>query len=374
MASLPVTMCGDKILRKKVAKVTQVDNENIKLIKNMFDTMRNANGIGLAANQVGADRAIIIVDISLVEGFEEIKPIVLINPEITKYSDEKSVLEEGCLSIPDIREEVVRPKAITITYQDTDLKEHTLEADSLLARVIQHEYDHLQGILFTDLVNDESKKRLKKPLSKIKRRKIEVEYPISDSVDYQLFFNTEHRIMKIIFMGTPDFAIPSLKILVESKHEVLAVVTSPDKQRGRGQKISFTPVKKFAFENNLPVLQPEKLKNNSQLVEDLKKFDADLYVVVAFRILPPEVFNIPKFGSFNLHGSYLPKYRGAAPIQWALINGETETGLTTFKLAEKVDTGNIYLQKKVEIFKEDSLGTLHDRLSEIGATSCTRYC
>ena len=173
--------------------------------------------------------------------------------------------------------------------------------------------------------------------------------------------------MKIIFMGTPDFAIPSLKVLVESDHEVLAVVTSPDKQRGRGQKISFTPVKKFAVENNLPVIQPEKLKNNPQLVEDLKKYDADLYVVVAFRILPPEVFTIPKFGSFNLHGSFLPKYRGAAPIQWALINGETETGLTTFKLAEKVDTGNIYLQKKVEIFNEDSLGTLHDRLSEIGA-------
>ena len=173
--------------------------------------------------------------------------------------------------------------------------------------------------------------------------------------------------MKIIFMGTPDFAIPSLKILFESKHDVVAVVAAPDKQRGRGQKISSTPVKKFAVENNLPVLQPEKLKNNPQFIENLKKFDADLYVVVAFRILPPEVFNIPQFGSFNLHGSYLPKYRGAAPIQWALINGETETGLTTFKLAEKVDTGNIYLQKRVEIFNEDSLGTLHDRLSEIGA-------
>ena len=173
--------------------------------------------------------------------------------------------------------------------------------------------------------------------------------------------------MKIIFMGTPDFAIPSLKTLFESGHDVVAVVTAPDKQRGRGQKISSTPVKKFAVENNLPVLQPEKLKNNPQFVEDLKKYDADLYVVVAFRILPPEVFNIPQFGSFNLHGSYLPKYRGAAPIQWALINGETETGLTTFKLAEKVDTGNIYLQKKVGIFNEDSLGTLHDRLSEIGA-------
>ncbi|MEJ2506919.1 MAG: methionyl-tRNA formyltransferase, partial [Ignavibacteriaceae bacterium] len=173
--------------------------------------------------------------------------------------------------------------------------------------------------------------------------------------------------MKIIFMGTPYFSIPSLKSLLESKHEVVAVVTTPDKERGRGQKISFTPVKEFALKNNLPVLQPEKLKNNSQFVEELKKFDADLYVVVAFRILPVEVFSVPPKGSFNLHASLLPKYRGAAPIQWALINGETETGLTTFKLAEKVDTGNIYLKEKIEIKPDDNFESLHDRLSEIGS-------
>ena len=188
MTLLPVTVCGDKILRKKTAKVTEINNETIELITNMFDTMRNANGIGLAANQVGADKSILIVDISLVEGYEDVKPMALINPKITKYSDEKSVIEEGCLSIPDIREEVERPETITVTYQDTDLKEHTLETNRLFARVIQHEYDHLQGILFTDLVNDEAKKRIKKPLKKIKRRKIEVEYPVSDSVDYQLVF------------------------------------------------------------------------------------------------------------------------------------------------------------------------------------------
>jgi methionyl-tRNA formyltransferase len=168
-------------------------------------------------------------------------------------------------------------------------------------------------------------------------------------------------------MGTPDFSIPSLKILIESKHNVLAVVTAPDKQRGRGQKISSTPVKEYAIKQKLPVLQPDRLKNNSSFVEELKKFDADLYVVVAFRILPPEVFEIPKFGSFNLHASFLPKYRGAAPIQWALINGEIETGLTTFKLAEKVDTGNIYLQVKIEIKPDDNLETLHDKLSAEGA-------
>jgi methionyl-tRNA formyltransferase len=173
--------------------------------------------------------------------------------------------------------------------------------------------------------------------------------------------------MKIVFMGTPDFAIPSLNILIDNRHEILAVVTTPDKERGRGQKVTFTTVKQFAVENIIPVYQPEKLKGNNEFVEQMKSLYPDLFVVVAFRILPKEVFEIPKYGSFNLHGSYLPKYRGAAPIQWALINGDEETGLTTFKLAEKVDTGNIYLQEKVKINPDDNFETLHDRMSLIGA-------
>lgn len=173
--------------------------------------------------------------------------------------------------------------------------------------------------------------------------------------------------MNIVYMGTPDFSLPSLKILLPTKHNIVAVVTQIDKVRGRGQKVSFTPVKQFAVENNIPVYQPEKLKGNSEFVEQMKALQPDLFVVVAFRILPKEVFEIPNFGSFNLHASYLPKYRGAAPIQWTLINGETETGLTTFKLAEKVDTGNIYLQKKVKVYPEDDFGTLYDRMSELGA-------
>ena len=173
--------------------------------------------------------------------------------------------------------------------------------------------------------------------------------------------------MKIVFMGTPDFSLPSLKVLLESKHNILAVVTQPDKERGRGQKLSFTPVKQFAIENKIPVYQPNKLKGNQEFIGQMKALQPELFVVVAFRILPKEIFEIPRYGSFNLHGSYLPKYRGAAPIQWALINGETETGLTTFKLAEKVDTGNIYLQEKIEIFPEDNFETLHDRMSMRGA-------
>ena len=186
MPILPITVCGDKILRKKVAKVKEVDNQVIKLITDMFETMHNAKGIGLAANQVGVNKQIFVVDISVMEGYENTKPIAFINPKIIERSEETSVYEEGCLSIPDQHEEVTRPKKIIIEYQDTDLKTHTLEADELLARVIQHEYDHLQGVLFTDLVDDETKKKLKKALNKIKKRKIEVDYPISSSADYQI--------------------------------------------------------------------------------------------------------------------------------------------------------------------------------------------
>lgn len=172
--------------------------------------------------------------------------------------------------------------------------------------------------------------------------------------------------MRIVFLGTPDFALPSLNILINSKHEIAAVVTAPDKERGRGRKVTYTAVKEFAAKNNLPVLQPEKLKD-SNFIEELKKYKSDVFVVVAFRILPKEVFTIPSKISFNLHASLLPKYRGAAPIQWALIKGEKETGVTTFALEEKVDTGNIIIQERIKIEDKDDFGSLHDKLSELGA-------
>lgn len=172
--------------------------------------------------------------------------------------------------------------------------------------------------------------------------------------------------MRIVFFGTPDFAIPSLKILHESNHEVVAVVTTPDKPRGRGRSLSVTPIKQFALDNNLNVLTPEKLKDE-RFENELKNLKPDLFVIVAFRILPENIFTIPSKGSYNLHGSLLPKYRGAAPIQWALINGEKETGLTTFFLEKKVDTGNIILTEKIRIDKSDNLGTLHDKMSISGA-------
>ncbi|MEN8191861.1 MAG: methionyl-tRNA formyltransferase [Bacteroidota bacterium] len=171
--------------------------------------------------------------------------------------------------------------------------------------------------------------------------------------------------MKIVFFGTPDFAVPSLDKL-NQEHEVVAVVTAPDKERGRGRKVSYTSIKEYALKQNLKILQPEKLDNET-FIRELKEIQADLFIIVAFRILPRSVFELPTKGSFNLHGSLLPKYRGAAPIQWALINGDTETGVTTFFLKEKVDTGNIILQEKIEITKDDDFGKLHDKMSLVGA-------
>ncbi len=167
-------------------------------------------------------------------------------------------------------------------------------------------------------------------------------------------------------MGSPEFAIPSLEKLLKSNHSVELVVTAPDKERGRGKKILPTPVKEYALSKGLNVLSPLSLKEEN-FINQLKEIKADLFVVVAFRILPREVFIIPSKGSFNLHASLLPKYRGAAPIQWALINGEKETGVTTFFLEESVDTGNIILQEKIKIEDEDNFGTLHDKLMNLGA-------
>lgn len=172
--------------------------------------------------------------------------------------------------------------------------------------------------------------------------------------------------MKIVFFATPEFAIPSLKNLLNNNYEITAVVTAPDKPRGRGRSFSSTPVKQFALDHKIKVLTPEKL-NDDNFERELKELKPDLFIVVAFRILPRKIFTIPKYGSFNLHGSNLPKYRGAAPIQWALINGDTETGLTTFFLEDKVDTGNIILREKVKILKEDNFASLHDKMSLIGA-------
>ncbi len=171
--------------------------------------------------------------------------------------------------------------------------------------------------------------------------------------------------LRIVYMGTPEFAVESLRCLVEGGYKVVGVVTMPDKPAGRGHKIQYSPVKQYALEQGLPLLQPEKLKDEAFL-EALRAWKADLQIVVAFRMLPEVVWNMPRLGTFNLHASLLPQYRGAAPINWAVINGETETGVTTFFLKHEIDTGEVIRQVRVPIADTDNVGTVHDRLMALG--------
>ncbi|MDN5297354.1 MAG: methionyl-tRNA formyltransferase [Bacteroidota bacterium] len=172
--------------------------------------------------------------------------------------------------------------------------------------------------------------------------------------------------LRIVFMGTPAFAVESLKALVENRYNVVGVITTPDKPAGRGYQMQASEVKKYALAHDLLLLQPEKLKNEVFLNE-LQQLNADLQIVVAFRMLPEVVWNMPRFGTFNLHASLLPQYRGAAPINWAIINGEKETGVTTFFLSHEIDTGKIIFQERIPINDDDNAGTLHDKLMKLGA-------
>ena len=174
------------------------------------------------------------------------------------------------------------------------------------------------------------------------------------------------RDLRIVFMGTPEFAVGTLKLLVENAYQIVGVITAPDKPAGRGQKLHQSDVKKYALSQNLTLLQPTNLKDAQFLVE-LKTLNANIQIVVAFRMLPEAVWSMPEYGTFNLHASLLPDYRGAAPIHWAIINGEEKTGVTTFFIDEKIDTGAIILQKEVAIKANETVGTLHDELQKIGS-------
>ena len=172
--------------------------------------------------------------------------------------------------------------------------------------------------------------------------------------------------LRIVFMGTPEFAVACLNSIIENGYNVVGVITAPDKPAGRGRKLNESAIKKYAVSNNLKVLQPHNLKDE-QFLEDLHALNADLQIVVAFRMLPKVVWQLPKFGTFNLHASLLPQYRGAAPIHWAIINGETVTGLTTFFIDEKIDTGQMILQESMTIDPDETVGELHDRMMEVGS-------
>lgn len=174
--------------------------------------------------------------------------------------------------------------------------------------------------------------------------------------------------LKVLFMGTPDFARDSLKAIYEKGHEILSVITVPDRPKGRGMKLIYSEVKEYALENGLEIMQPDKLRGNEEIIEKIKEMNPDVICVVAYgRILPKEILDIPKYGCINVHPSLLPKYRGSAPIQWAILNGDEKTGVTTMYLDEEMDSGDIILKEEVEIDKDETSGELWDRLSNIGA-------
>ena len=171
--------------------------------------------------------------------------------------------------------------------------------------------------------------------------------------------------LRIVYMGTPDFAVEALQCLVEGGYNVVGVITMPDKPAGRGHKIQYSPVKQYALDHQLPLLQPEKLKDE-EFIQALREWKADLQIVVAFRMLPEVVWNMPRLGTFNLHASLLPQYRGAAPINWAVINGDTETGITTFFLKHEIDTGEVIQQVRIPIADTDNVEIVHDKLMHLG--------
>lgn len=331
MAILEIRLVGDPVLRSRAKPVKHVTRSIKELLEDMANTMYESSGVGLAAPQVGVSKRLVVVDAG--DGL-----ISLINPEIVRREGSETGME-GCLSIPGIYGEVERASRVVVEGLGPDGRRKWVEGEGLLARVLQHEIDHLDGILFVD---------------RAMRIFKEEELPAK----------TKPR---ILFMGTPSFALPSLRRLLDAGYEVVGVVTNPDRPSGRGMREKASPVKDFAVSRKLNVLQPETLKRE-EFIRGLREFKVDAIVVVAYgKILPETILDLPRLGCLNLHASLLPKYRGAAPIPRAIMNGESVTGVTIQYMTAELDAGDILLQKEVEIGPEETAGELGDRLAEVGA-------
>ena len=330
MGVLEIKTVGDPVLRTRAKHVKHITRSIKTLLEDMAATMYASNGVGLAAPQVGVSKRAIVVDAG--DGL-----LALINPEIIRREGSETGIE-GCLSIPGVFGEVERALKVTVEALDPDGKRKWVEGEGLLARALQHEIDHLAGVLFVD-----------------RAKRVFREEAVSEKMR-----------LTVVFMGTPSFAVPTLDRILAAGHEVAGVVTNPDRPSGRGMKDKASPVKEFAISRKLKVLQPERPRE--KFLQELKELDPDAIVVAAYgRILPEEVLRLPRFGCLNVHASLLPKYRGAAPIQRAIMNGERVTGVTVQYMARELDTGDILLQREVEIGPEETAGELASRLAVIGA-------
>lgn len=330
---LEIRTVGDPVLRRKAKPVRHVNRALRDLIDRMIRTMYAAEGVGLAAPQVGVGKRLIVIDVG--QG-----PMALLNPEVTA-ADGEELGTEGCLSVPGKAGEVRRAARLTVTGLDRDGRQVWHEAEGLFARALQHEIDHLDGILFVD-------------------RAVRVwEVPPEQS-------------LRIVFMGTPEFAVPILERLVRADCVPVAVVTRPDRPRGRGQRLEPSPVKEAALRHGLPVLTPER-PGDPEFLARLTELAPDVIVTAAYgRILPRAVLDIPRLACLNVHPSLLPLHRGPAPILRTLWNGEERTGVTIMHMAEEMDAGDIMLQQEVAVRPDEDRGVLETRLAALGATLLLR--
>lgn len=317
----------ERILRRPSKAVRHVNQSVRALLKDMAETMYAAPGVGLAAPQIGINKRIVVVDVG--DGLVE-----LVNPEIVER--EGTALDwEGCLSVPGLIGEVERSRRVRVKGLAADGRPLWIDAEDFFARALQHEIDHLDGVLFLDRAR--TVREAPKPTP------------------------------RVVFFGTPEFAVPSLRALLADDITVVGVVTQPDRPQGRGLAVLPPPVKVAAREADLPVIQPASVRAADALAA-IAAWEPDCLVVVAYgQILPKGLLAMPRLGAYNLHASLLPKYRGAAPINWAIMRGERETGVTVQHMVSKLDAGDIVRQVAVPIGERETAGELHDRLAEVGA-------
>jgi len=329
-------------LRTTATPVTVFDESLPKLADEMLEIMHKNIGMGLAANQLGIDKRLLVIEFTPPKDEKELKAIpktVLCNAKVTKFSREKDTMTEGCLSLPGLELPVERSSGVTVEAQDVTGKPVTIKAKGLFARILQHEIDHLNGILFTDHA---------KQVEKIKN------YFWANSV----------------FFGSDEFSLVVLKQLVEAGWPISAIVTETDKQAGRGLQLKQSETKKWATENGIAVFQPE---TKAEITEILSQIKPHLALLASYgKIIPDEALNIPTYGFLNVHPSLLPKYRGATPLQSVILNGDEQTGVTIMKMDAGVDTGGIVAQKTLPLHQTETFSELKDALAAEGASLLLR--
>lgn len=334
---MEVRVIYDPILRQVAEPVTIFDAALKKEADQMLETMRSHAGIGLAANQVGLNKRLIVLGYHRADEHDELPEIPfqqLCNPKVVKFSKEKDVVEEGCLSIPGLELPVERSVGVVVEAQDLTGEKVIVKAKGLHARVLQHEIDHINGILFTDHVKN-----------------------------YKKLSN--YTFAKVVFCGSDSFSTEILAALVGAGLNVMAVITETSKTAGRGQVLVDTEVLTYAKENNIAVFQPETIQDLTYVIKQLKP---ELLILASYgKILPAEALDIPVYGCINVHPSLLPKYRGATPIQSAILNGDPETGVTIMRMAPSVDAGEIISQINVPLTSTDTFTELKQKLAEVGA-------